>query len=58
MDEFEQSSQKHVNKLSRTHQEQLDALKAEMLDTADNVETKPKKKRSIKLIQLNSNDVI
>ena len=58
MDEFEQSSQKHVNKLSRTHHEQLDALKAEMLDTAGNVETKPKKKRSIKLIQLNSNDVI
>lgn len=50
MDEFEQSSQKHVNELSRTHQEQLDALKAEML--ADNVESKPKKKWSIELIQL------
>ena len=52
MDEFEQSSQKHVNELGRTHQEQLDALKAEMLDTADNVESKPKKKWSIELIQL------
>jgi len=52
MDEFEQNSRKQVNELSRAHHEQLDALKVEMLDTADGVESKPKKKWSIELIQL------
>ena len=52
MDEFEQNSRKQVNELSRAHQAQLDALKVEMLDTADGVESKPKKKWSIELIQL------
>lgn len=52
MDDFEQNSRKHVNEHCRTHQEQLDALKVEMLDTADNVELKSKKKWSIELIQL------